>query len=193
MATASNKVKFGLKNVYYAKATFDEDGNATYATPIRIPGAVNLSLDAEGEPEIFYADDIAYYVISNNSGYTGDLEIALVPDSFRTDILNEVVDSNGVYAENTNVEVEHFALLFEFSGDKNKIRHVFYNCTCSRPGVESATIEDSKEVQTETLSLVASALANGYVKAKTSQSVDTTNTTYTGWYDEVYVPVVAEG
>ena len=49
----SNKVKFGLKNCHYAKATFDEDGNVTYEKPIRMPGAVSLSMDPEGENENF--------------------------------------------------------------------------------------------------------------------------------------------
>ena len=45
-----------------------------------LPGSVSLSLDANGEPENFYADGIAYYVINNNMGYDGDLELALIPD-----------------------------------------------------------------------------------------------------------------
>ena len=61
MSKQSNKVKFGLKNCHYAKATFDEDGSVTYAKPVRIPGAVSLSMDANGEIEPFYADNIAYY------------------------------------------------------------------------------------------------------------------------------------
>ena len=69
MSKQSNKVKFGLKNCHYAKATFDEDGSVTYAKPVRIPGAVSLSMDANGEIEPFYADNIAYYVVNNNSGY----------------------------------------------------------------------------------------------------------------------------
>ena len=105
MSKKSNKVKFGLKNCHYAKATFDEDGSVTYAKPVRIPGAVSLSMDANGEIEPFYADNIAYYVVNNNSGYEGDLEIALIPESFLTDIMHEELDGNGVLAENANVEL----------------------------------------------------------------------------------------
>ena len=80
MAMEKNKVKFGLNKVHYAKITsYDEEGVPTFAKPVRIPGAVSLSIDAEGEASNFYADDGVYYVINNNSGYTGDLEIALVP------------------------------------------------------------------------------------------------------------------
>lgn len=33
MPNKKNKVKYGLKNVYYAKATFDDENNVTYGTP----------------------------------------------------------------------------------------------------------------------------------------------------------------
>ncbi|WP_370785133.1 major tail protein [Ruminococcus callidus] len=190
MAMEKNKVKFGLNKVHYAKITsYDEEGVPTFAKPVRIPGAVSLSIDAEGEASNFYADDGVYYVINNNSGYTGDLEIALVPLEFATDILGEKLDEKGVLTETNTAEVSQFALLFEFSGDKNKIRHCLFCCSASRPATESSTIEDEKEVKTETLSLTATALNSGLVKTKTCEKTDAE--VYEDWYKAVYMPNLA--
>lgn len=186
-----NKVRFGLKNVHYAPITkFDDDGTPTFATPKRYPGAVSLSTDAEGETENFYADNIAYYLINNNAGYSGDFEAALVPTEFATDVLGEQLDENGVLVETNAAEVQPFALLFEFEGDKKAIRHVLYNCSASRPGTEGSTTEDKKTVATETLSITATALANGLVKAKTCENTD--KSTYDDWYKSVYIPELPE-
>ena len=183
-----NKVKFNICNVHYAPISFGTDGAVTFATPVAMPGAVSLSLDPNGEPESFYADGIEYYTINNNMGYDGDLELAMIPESFRTDILKETADSNKVLVEDANSETGAFALLFEFDGDVKKIRHVLYNCSASRPKIESKTNEESREVQTETLSVKARPLASGYVKAKTGDS--TTDATYNDWYKAVYMPAM---
>ena len=184
-----NKVKFNICNVHYAPITVGENGAVTFATPVAMPGAVSISLDPTGEPESFYADGIEYYTINNNQGYEGDLELAMIPEDFRTDILKEEADSNKVLVENANSETGSFALLFEFDGDAKKIRHVMYNCSASRPTIESKTNEEDKEVQTETLTVKARPMANGYVKAKTGDS--TTETVYSNWYKAVYEPNAA--
>ena len=190
MPNKKNKVKFNICNVHYALITVDEDGDITFGTPVAMPGAVSLSLEPNGEPSNFYADGYAYYTISNNMGYEGDLELAMVPESFRTDVLKESLDDNSVLVESANVETANFALLFEFDGDVKKIRHVLYNCSAARPNIESTTNEEEIEVQTETLAITAAPLANGYVKARTGDS--TTDTVYTGWYTSVYMPTVTD-
>ena len=188
-----NKVKFGLKNVHVAKATINADGTATYQTPFRIPGAVSLSMDAAGDKTDFYADDIDFFSKYNNAGYEGDLEIALVPDQFRKEILGDIEDANGVLVENADAVVNPFALLFEFDGDANKTRHVMYNCVASRPSVGSNTKEASVEVQTETLNLTASTVYNASLginipKAKKEAS---SSAPYTTWFSAVYQPTAA--
>lgn len=183
-----NKVKFNICNVHYAPLTAGEEGKDAFGVPVAMPGAVSLSLDPNGEPESFYADGVEYYVINNNMGYDGDLELAMIPESFRTEILKEEADDNQVLVENCNSETGSFALLFEFDGDVKKIRHVLYNCSASRPKIESKTNEESREVQTETLTVKARPLASGYVKAKTGDT--TTAKVYDDWYKSVYLPTV---
>ena len=184
-----NKVKYNLKNVHAAKMTetvTDGVSTFTYATPKAIPGAVSISLDAEGESNPFYADGIVYFRTVTNNGYSGDLEIALIPEWFRTEILQETLDSKGVLMESSGVgESVKFALLFEFDGDVNAIRHVLYNCTASRPSIESETKEDTIEPGTETLSITADPRSDGLVKARTGDTTDAA--AYANWYKEVYV------
>ncbi|MBQ1491659.1 MAG: phage tail protein, partial [Blautia sp.] len=101
--------------------------------------------------------------------------------------------TKGVFIETSNnVEPVYFALLFEFDGDQHAIRHVLYNCTVSsRPTVESSTKEENIEPVTETLSISADPREDGLVKARTGD--DTDETMYTGWYQAVYTPNVANG
>ena len=186
---ANNKVKFNLWNVYYAPLLTNTTSKIEYGTPIAIPGAVSLSLDPTGENTPFYADGVEYYTISNNMGYSGDLEIALIPESFRVDILKESPDSNKVLIENKDINVGKFALLFRFDGDIRVINHVMYNCSVSRPKIGSKTNEESKEVQTETLTISAKPLVKGFVKAKTGDS--TPQTVYDNWFKSVYLPNTA--
>lgn len=181
-----NKVKYGLKNVHVAIQT-ETEGAYTYETPVAVPGAVSISLEAQGEETAFYADDVVYYKTPGNNGYSGDLEIALIPEWFRKDILGEVLDTNGVLAEYADsAESVKFALLFEFTGDVKGIRHVMYNCTCARPSVSSQTKEENVDPQTESMTISNTPRSDGLVKAKTGD--DVTTATYNGWYTAVYEP-----
>lgn len=162
----ANKIKYGIKNVYYAVATIAANGSATYATPVALPGAVSLTLDPEGEQNIFYADNIAYYVSNSNNGYSGSVELARVPDSFLTDVLMEATDNtSGLQYEVADAEPAHFALLFQFEGDDAATKYVMYNCVASRPSVSSSTKETSIEPVTESLNLTATSIYNATVDA----------------------------
>lgn len=184
----TNKIKYGIKNVYYAVATISADGSATYGTPVALPGAVSLSLDQNGESTPFYADNIVYYTSVSNNGYEGDLELAKVPDSFLTDVLGYVADTNSVLYEDANAPAVHFALMFQFEGDAHAKRHVLYNCTAQRPALSGQTKEDSIEPQTETMNITATTIYNSTVDKDIVKAscTPTEAAQYNGWMTAVY-------
>ena len=186
----ANKVKFGLSNVHIAKITraTDQQGNPTitYGTPFALPGAVNLTLDAEGDSADFFADNTKYFSSAANNGYSGSLEVALINDQFRADILGETADTKGAYVENKDDTIADFALGFQIEGDSKGRRFWFYNVSANRPSTASQTIESSKEPVTDTLDITASArITDGNVKVFMEESA--TNTTeYNGFFTAVY-------
>ena len=186
----NNKIRYGIKGCYYAVATIAADGTATYDTPVALPGAVSLSLSPEGDTTPFYADNIVYFTSVANNGYSGDLELAKIPDSFLTDCLGYFADTNSVLVEDAGATPAHFALIFQFEGDAHAKRSVLYNCVASRPEVSGQTKAESIEPQTETINITAttiyvSALDKDIVKASCTP---TESTQYTGWNAAVYLP-----
>lgn len=183
-----NKVKFGLSNVHVAKMIKGEDGAITYDTPIKIPGAVNLSLDAEGDNEPFYADNIKFFESFANNGYSGELEIAKIPDEFLKEILGQKIDSIGGVVENVNDVITPFAFMYQIEGDATGTRFCYYNTTVSRPSTEAGTTEDTKTPNTDTLSITTSGREDtGDVRYKLALT-DTNKTEYDSFFDEVPEP-----
>lgn len=184
----ANKIKYGIKNCFYAVATIAANGSATYGTPVALPGAVSLSLDAQGDTSPFYADNIVYYTSVANNGYEGDLELALIPEAFYKDCLGYAVDTNSVLYEDANAAPVHFALMFQFEGDESARRHVMYNCVATRPTITGSTKEESIEPQTETISITATTIYNTTLdKDIVKASCTTTQSTqYNAWNSAVY-------
>ena len=188
----SNKLTFGLSRLAFAVATIAADGTATYATPIENPGAISISMDPQGDLRPFRADNMDYYIFDDFTGYQGDLEVARFIDAVKAAIWHEAEAANAIKYEATGLEAVHFALLFEFKNDAKRTRHVFYNCTATRPAVASATTGETVEPQTETTTLTAtpiyvSALSKNVIKARCEEG----DTAYSGWYTAVVQPTAS--
>lgn len=180
-----NKVKFGLSNVHVAKL-IEEDGVITYSKPFKLPGAVSLSVDPEGDTTPFYADNIKYYVAVANNGYTGDLEIVKIPEQFLTEILGQERDVNGAIIESSTNINSRFALMGEIDGDVKKRRFVYYDCTAARPGSEMSTTEESVEPQTDTLSITMAARNSDNIVKAIIEPDETNQTIYNTFFAKVY-------
>ena len=119
MSTATdNKVHYDLTNVYVAPLTLDlEAGTASYGTPKRMNGAISMDLAAQGDVITLRADAMDYYKTTNNNGYSGNLNMAMVPDWFKQEYLGDTIsEKDKVLVESSLAEPKPFALLFEFRG-----------------------------------------------------------------------------
>lgn len=180
MSGSTNKIKYGLSKCYYAVKN-----NGAYGTPAALPGAVSLSLSAQGDLYKFYADNIAYYRNAVNNGYEGTLELALIPQDFIKNVLGDSLDATDkVLVEEVQSLPIEFALGFQIEGDAAASRFWIYNCVATRPTIAGDTKEDSIEAQTESLTISSSPNADGTVRARTTE--ETPSTTYDGWFSTVW-------
>lgn len=180
MSNTKNKITYGVCNVHVFPITStDETGVPTYGAAFAMPGCTEVSIDAEGSSEPFYADNTIYYTGVSNTGYSGSITVADIPDEFLTQVMKEVESTNGTYFENADVEPAEFAMAFEFQGDQKKRRHLFYRCKATRPSVASQTKEDKITPNTNQLELTAMPrLDNQIVKARCEEG----DKDYDGWY-----------
>lgn len=187
-----NKIKYGIKSCYYAPVTSTAlDGTLTYGSMTPLPGAVSLAMAAQGSSDPFYADNVVYWKGAANNGYEGDLEIALIPDSFRQDILGETLDAKGFYVERSDALSKEFAFLFQFEGDESATRHCFYRCVATRPQVNGQTKEENIAPQTETITITAMARINDEVVKSRCPYTTSTSSSYALWFTEVQEPTVS--
>ena len=186
-----NKVKFGLSNVHIAPITAVSSNSITYGAPFAIKGAVNLTLDPEGENSPFYGDNTKYFDSFANQGYSGSLELAMVTDEFRKQVLGETQDSNGALVESTNDTIKDFALGFQIDGDSSNRRYWLYNVSAQRPSTNSQTIETSKEPVTDTLNITASPrITDNKVRVFLEKTEDNAST-YNSFFESVYESVIS--
>lgn len=193
---ASNKVKYGLKNVHYALVTetVGTDGTTTssYGSLKALAGAVSLSLDANDDKSVFRADNEDYFVSYGEGGYEGSLEVARVNEDFLKDVLGYTEDNDKILVESSAAfkTVNYFALVFEFDGDQRETKHCLYKCSASRSSIASQTTGEGGTIdpQTETLNLTAVPRvdADKYIHLQTQES--TTTAVVEAWYTAVPVP-----
>ena len=125
---SNNIITYGLKNVHYSKATYNEsDDSWGYATPVELKGAQEFSSDLIGGSSSVYADDQVVATLNQNAGRTITLKLTEITDEFKTDIL----------------------------GYKKARRVWFYLCTCAP--INEATKSKTESVEANSISLTITA------------------------------------
>ena len=183
--TTQHKVQFGLSNVHYA--VYDpEDG--TYGTPKPWPGAVSMTINAEGSQDKHYADNVVWFVGNSNSGYSGSVEMRYMDDDTKVDLLNYKKGANGVVYEDTQAFPPEVALMYEINGNIEQKRYTLYNVTFSRPGGDHSTTEDSVTPTNAALDFTAAGRDFDGVGNVTIGHVSSDDNAYDTYFDAVTPP-----
>ena len=190
----SKGVRYGISNAHYAVYTEGTGGAlGTYATPVPMRGATQLTLTPQGSTWTFYADNIAYETGSSNTGYEVSVTIAVLGDQAKIDLLGYETDANGVVYEPADAESKSCAFLWEFDGSKVKKRGLLYNVKFTRPTEAGNTKTDSVDPDTDEFTGTAigrDITVNGEVKNVIKASVTNETATaqqYADWFEAVYI------
>ena len=188
------RVRFGISNVYYAKATEGSGGALTYTTPVAIPGAKSMSFAPAGSDVTEYADNSQWFRETTNNGYTGTIEFedTAACDTFLAAVLGYTTGSDGTILEKSTDKACQFALLWQFElagATETGKRGCFYRVIATRPNIDGQTTEDGKTINTNTVNFVAMPRINdGAIKL----SAISTDSAYSGWFSAVPVQTVSQ-
>lgn len=152
MAGKKNKVEFGISNLYVGTYTVT-DGKVTLGTPYKQTGAVNLSLEPEGDSNDFYADNTKYWSQYSDNGFSGSIEVAKFDTEFKTQFLGYKTLADGGIAKIKGATKPSTYIIFEADGDAEKRRAICYNVSLSDITREYATTEDGIDPATETIDI----------------------------------------
>lgn len=187
---SQNKVTFGLRKVHIAFHNDSGPAKPSWEAPQPSPGAVRWTPEAQGDSTPFYADDTTYYLVESNNGYTGELELANIPDNIKARILGWEIDANGMLVEVADAKPEKFAMMGEVQGDQRSRRFVYYDCQASRQAKERTTKGESIEPTTDVINLTISPIEiNNRMVVQGEMELNDTNTAaYNAFFDAVTIP-----
>ena len=159
----NNKITFGLRNVHYALANQDNNGNWSFDTPVALPGAQEFSSEVVGGSTNIYADDTLYASLIQNAGRTLTVKFTEIPDHFKTAVLGYKTLDDGNLVEVANAPVVTFALGFEIQGDAKARKVWYYLCNVTPIAEATKSKSDSVEANSVTLNITARPIEVGDV------------------------------
>lgn len=179
------RIRYGISNVYYSTLTYS-GSTEVYVTPVALPGAKSISLDAQSEALDEYADNTTWFHLDTNNGYTGTLEFedTAAADTFLQAVLNWTKDNGtGVVTEKSTDKPVEFALLgqFELAGDTDTAkRFKLVRCVAARPQLAGQTKESNITVNTNSVNLTCMPrLSDSVVKLTCTSSASAYSTWFT--------------
>lgn len=123
-------VKIGLKDVVYAILTDDgvaTPGEATYATPKPLKGAITANFSPNASNDTLFADDGPYDTASTLGAMTLELNVADLPSDTYAEIIGAKIDATTkVVVNSSNDQPPYMAVGMKIAKSNGKYRYIWY-------------------------------------------------------------------
>ena len=112
MAKNTQKVRIGVKNLYFAKLNQDDASTLAYETPERVPGLIKIDVNPSTNVDTLYADNKAGIVFATVGVVDVTIEKDSLPDDLLAEVLGRPVEGGVNYITNENV-APYYAIMYE--------------------------------------------------------------------------------
>ena len=160
--TVTRSRRCGLRDIYIAKVTKNEDTGYSAGTPMKFARAITAKITDSYTTEKIYSDDTTEEIVSNYQGTTIELEVNTLAPQDRA-LLWARLYQNGYLLEAAEDNPGELALGYRVKQLNGKYEFVWYYCGKFDQGQDEEynTIEDKKNAVTSTIK------ASFYERAKT--------------------------
>ena len=175
--------KIGVKKLYYAICTHDEEDGVTYGTPKRIVGLNTIEVNPTVQRATAYGDDVPLEIASSISEITVRLDSVYLPLEDKASLLGHTV-TDGVMISKTDDEAPYVAIMFESKQTKGATQ---YEKLLKGKFSESQETFNTKgeNIDYQLHSLEGSFVARAYDGEWRKTAVSTDTTIATTWYASV--------
>lgn len=188
--TITHSALVGLKDLYYATLTKDDDTGVTYGTPARVAPAINAKITPSVSTEILYADDGAAETTTALGEISVELETSDLPLEIQAVLLGHTLDvATGVMTKKSSDTAPYVALGFKSKKSNGKYRFVWLLKGKFSPIEEEFKTSEDK-VSYNTPKIKASFIKRS--KDDVWQYIADEDSGFTGaatWFTTVYAPV----
>ncbi|MFC0188235.1 major tail protein [Fictibacillus aquaticus] len=178
------KLIHGLDMFHIAELTADTIAAATYETPEKLDGAVNVKVDPKTDSETHYADNGAYEVLNSMGDIDVELEATDLPLELQKKLFGHTEENGVQFASIDDVAIE---LALGFRAKISTGGYRYYWLLKGKPELlptEHKTDEAKKNVQTSKLKMKFMPLKhNGRWKGQVEDSA--TFTQGADWFKQV--------
>lgn len=183
--------KIGLKNIYVAKITAeDEETGTTYDTPRKISKAMTAGVEPAFESATLHGDDVAQEILEVLTGVAVTIGINDLNAADYAYLMGKTVDSNGGVLDSQNDEAPYVAVGYEVPLTKGGKRMTWlYKGKFSVPSEEDVTKQGTPSFQTPTITGNFITRLDGKWRYRVDAN-ETNATVISSWFNAVQEPPI---